>query len=53
LFEAHRAGAGTTLAEPSAKEYAQGRTKYVRTGGGTPPPGATPILDSDNPRGGD
>jgi NAD(P)H-nitrite reductase large subunit len=28
---------------PAAAEYARERTKYVRAGGGTPPPGATPI----------
>ncbi|MBW3600746.1 MAG: (2Fe-2S)-binding protein [Planctomycetes bacterium] len=28
---------------PTAEEYAQMRTKYVREGGGKPPPGATPI----------
>ncbi len=32
-----------TTAEPTATEYAQLRTGYVRAGGGTPPPGATPI----------
>ena len=29
--------------EPTASQYAQGRAQYVRDGGGTPPPGATPI----------
>jgi bacterioferritin-associated ferredoxin len=29
--------------EPSAAEYAHRRSAYVRAGGGTPPPGATPI----------
>jgi NAD(P)H-nitrite reductase large subunit len=28
---------------PTAKDYASQRTTYVRAGGGTPPPGATPI----------
>ena len=28
---------------PSADEYAHSRSDYVRAGGGTPPPGATPI----------
>jgi hypothetical protein len=28
---------------PSAADYARGRSDYVRAGGGTPPPGATPI----------
>ncbi len=32
-----------TAAEPSAAEYARLRAGYVRAGGGTPPPGATPI----------
>lgn len=27
----------------SAEEYARGRSTYVRSGKGTPPPGATPI----------
>jgi NAD(P)H-nitrite reductase large subunit len=30
---------------PAANEYAQGRASYVRSGKGTPPPGATPIAD--------
>ena len=35
---------GTTVAEiPSAADYARMRSQYVREGGGTPPPGATPI----------
>ena len=33
-------------AEPTANEYARMRTGYVRAGGGTPPPGATPIDDA-------
>lgn len=28
---------------PAATDYARGRTDYVRSGGGTPPAGATPI----------
>ena len=28
---------------PEAAEYAQKRSHYVRAGGGTPPPGATPL----------
>jgi bacterioferritin-associated ferredoxin len=28
---------------PTSEEYAQLRARYVREGGGTPPPGATPI----------
>jgi bacterioferritin-associated ferredoxin len=30
-------------AEPTANDYARLRAGYVRAGGGTPPPGATPI----------
>jgi NAD(P)H-nitrite reductase large subunit len=29
--------------EPTAEQYAARRSEYVRAGGGTPPPGATPI----------
>jgi len=28
---------------PAADKYAQERSKYVRAGKGTPPPGATPV----------
>jgi NAD(P)H-nitrite reductase large subunit len=28
---------------PDVSEYAAGRTSYVKSGGGTPPPGATPV----------
>ena len=35
---------GATVAEiPTAAEYARQRSRYVREGGGTPPPGAAPI----------
>ena len=30
---------------PSAADYARGRTRYVKEGGGTPPPGATPLVE--------
>jgi NAD(P)H-nitrite reductase large subunit len=46
LFEAGRqpAGVDEDLEDlPSAVDYARGRTHYVREGGGTPPPGATPL----------
>lgn len=29
--------------DPTKEQYALGRSDYVRRGGGTPPPGATPI----------
>ena len=30
---------------PESADYASGRTQYVKSGGGTPPAGATPIGD--------
>ena len=39
------AGAGADL--PTAADYARQRGTYVRAGGGTPPPGATPIEPDD------
>ncbi len=43
LFEASRAADSAAPDLPSAEDYALGRTSYVRSGKGTPPPGATPI----------
>lgn len=43
LFEAACAGGETARDEPTPDEYARRRSAYVRAGGGTPPPGATPI----------
>jgi NAD(P)H-nitrite reductase large subunit len=45
LFEQAVAGGVTEVDLPTPEEYARLRTKYVRSGGGTPPPGATPIGD--------
>ena len=42
LFEQAQRGE-VESAEPSADEYAQSRRTYVHQGGGTPPPGATPV----------
>jgi NAD(P)H-nitrite reductase large subunit len=50
LFDASVEGGQTVADEPTAEDYAQMRGQYVRSGGGTPPPGATPI---DNPPQGD
>jgi bacterioferritin-associated ferredoxin len=44
--EFHGTATASAEPEPSAAEYAQGRTGYVKAGGGTPPPGATPIGDT-------
>ena len=43
LFEQETAEGAAGLSEPTAAEYARGRSQYVREGKGTPPPGATPI----------
>jgi bacterioferritin-associated ferredoxin len=42
LWEAHKA---QQLADdlPTSDDYAASRGDYVRSGGGTPPPGATPV----------
>lgn len=40
LFEASRVDAAADLPAPS--DYATARSKYVQSGAGTPPPGATP-----------
>ena len=46
LFEQAAAEGQTSEDLPSAEDYAQLRAKYVQSGGGTPPPGATPIDDA-------
>ncbi|MEX2111663.1 MAG: (2Fe-2S)-binding protein, partial [Pirellulales bacterium] len=51
LFE-QRQGADTEP-EPTAQDYARARAKYVRSGGGTPPPGATPIEAAEEEAGGE
>jgi NAD(P)H-nitrite reductase large subunit len=43
LFEASRSTEPSPPDLPNASEYASGRTNYVRSGKGTPPPGATPV----------
>jgi NAD(P)H-nitrite reductase large subunit len=42
LFDQER-GKEADTPELNAGEYARERASYVRAGGGTPPPGATPI----------
>jgi len=42
-FDAAVEGGVTSVDEPTSEEYARMRSRYVREGGGTPPPGATPI----------
>jgi hypothetical protein len=45
MFAARRSGADSVVGEATSQEYARGRSNYVRAGKGTPPPGASPILD--------
>ena len=41
-------GGVTEQDEPTAADYARQRAGYIRAGGGTPPPGATPIDATDD-----
>lgn len=43
LFDEAVAGNVTQADELSKEDYAKQRAGYIRSGGGTPPPGATPI----------
>jgi len=43
LFESCTGDAAAAGEDPTPEDYARQRAKYIRTGGGTPPPGATPI----------
>ena len=47
LFEAHVAEQPDDL--PSANEYSHSRADYVRSGKGTPPPGASPLPSPESP----
>ncbi len=47
LFHAAAAGETADPDLPASADYARDRTSYVRAGGGTPPPGATPIDEAD------
>ena len=42
-FDAAAAGGLIEVDEPTHEQHAKLRSKYVREGGGTPPPGAAPI----------
>jgi len=46
LFDQAVSDGATKLDLPTDEEYARMRGKYVRAGGGTPPPGATPVDDA-------
>ena len=45
MFEQEVGKGETHLDMPTPEDYARMRGKYVREGGGTPPPGATPVSD--------
>ncbi len=49
LFDQAVAKGETTSVLPTTADYAQMRAKYVREGGGTPPPGASPIPPEETP----
>jgi bacterioferritin-associated ferredoxin len=54
LRQLHRqavAGGVTELEELTQDEYERRRAAYVRAGGGTPPPGATPLPPEEGERG--
>ena len=43
MFDAHQAGLPAPADDVELSDHARGRADYVRAGGGTPPPGATPV----------
>ena len=49
LHQQGRAGAAAEPDLPTPEEYARRRAAYIRAGGGTPPPGATPLPEDDPP----
>jgi NAD(P)H-nitrite reductase large subunit len=51
LHEQAVAGGVTELETLSAEEYEQCRAAYVRSGKGTPPPGATPLPPEEGEKG--
>jgi bacterioferritin-associated ferredoxin len=51
LFEQAVQGGQTTADLPTLEEYAKMRARYVRAGGGTPPPGAAPLPAGEDAEG--
>jgi bacterioferritin-associated ferredoxin len=45
LFERAVAGGELAITLPTPEEYARLRARYIRQGGGVPPPGAAPLPD--------
>ncbi|MAT71874.1 MAG: (2Fe-2S)-binding protein [Planctomycetaceae bacterium] len=49
LFEAAAGDEQAAVDLPDSDEYARQRSAYVRSGAGTPPPGAAPLVDGESP----
>lgn len=49
IFHQETAGATSDLETLSPAEYQKRRAEYIRAGKGTPPPGATPLPDDNQP----
>ncbi len=47
LHQQAAAGGAIDLDELAPEEYAKRRARYIRSGGGTPPPGATPLPEEE------
>jgi NAD(P)H-nitrite reductase large subunit len=47
----NQATGGSELETVTPEEYARRRAEYIRAGKGTPPPGATPLPETDQPKG--
>ena len=47
LHQQFQVGGRTELDRLTPEEYARRRAAYIRAGGGTPPPGATPLPDEE------
>lgn len=47
LHQQAGSGGAIELDQLDAAEYGKRRAAYIRAGGGTPPPGATPLPDED------
>lgn len=47
MFQQAVEGGETAEDDPTPAQYARMRSRYIRCGGGTPPPGAAPLVDED------
>jgi NAD(P)H-nitrite reductase large subunit len=50
IFHQETKGTENDLDQLNDEEYARRRAEYIRAGKGTPPPGATPLPDSQEPK---